>query len=105
MSRLKRYTWSLVSGYAALAGNAVYSLASIPIAMHYLSNEEFGLWIAAAQISAYLLLVDLGMSGSIARILIDHKDDLNGGAYGAVIKTGTLVLLLQGLVIGLLGTV
>ena len=105
MSRLKRYAHSLASGYAAVIGNVVYSLLSVPIAIHYLTNEEFGLWLVAAQISAYLVLIDVGMSGSIARILIDHKDDLNGGTYGAVIKTGTLVLLLQGIIIGLLGVI
>src|SRR5947207_11887233 len=105
MSRLKRYTHSLASGYAALAANVLYSLASVPIAMHYLSNEEFGLWVLAAQVSAYLALAEFGMSGSIARILIDHKDNLHSGVYGSVIKTGSLVLVIQGVAIGLLGAV
>src|SRR6185369_5142194 len=105
MSRLKRYTHSLASGYAALAANVLYSLAAVPIAMHYLSNEEFGLWVLAAQISTYLALAELGMSGSIARILIDHKDHPDEGTYGAVIKTGTLVLIIQGIAVGLLGAI
>jgi O-antigen/teichoic acid export membrane protein len=105
MSRLKRYAHSLASGYAALAANVLYSLASVPVAMHYLSNEEFGLWVLAAQVSTYLALAELGMSGSIARILIDHKDNPNDGIYGAVIKTGSLVLVLQGVAIGLLGAI
>src|ERR1043165_2937352 len=105
MSRLTRYTHALASGYAALAANVLYSLVSIPIAMHYLNTEEFGLWVLAAQISTYLALAELGMSGSIARILIDHKDNPNEGTYGAVIKTGTLVLIIQGIIIGLLGVV
>src|SRR5436190_22710983 len=105
MSRLKRYAHSLASGYAALFANVLFSLASVPVAMHYLSNEEFGLWVLAAQVSAYLALAEFGMSGSIARILIDHKDNRNGGIYGAVIKTGALVLVIQGAAIGLLGAV
>src|SRR5438445_3724019 len=103
MSRIKRYAHSLVSGYAALIANVVYSLLSVPLAMRYLSNEEFGLWLVAAQVSTYLALIDFGMSASIGRILIDHKDERNGGAYGEVIKTGALILTIQGIVIAAVG--
>jgi Polysaccharide biosynthesis protein len=103
MSRVKRFAFSIVSGYAALAANILFSLVSVPLAMHYLSNEEFGLWVVAAQVAAYLGLIEFGMTGSISRILIDHKDDPGGGEYGAVIKTGALVLFVQGLVLLLAG--
>jgi O-antigen/teichoic acid export membrane protein len=36
------------------------------------------------------------MSGSIARLLIDHKDERDGQSYGGLIKTGWLVLVVQG---------
>src|SRR4051794_29531078 len=103
MSRLKRYTRALASGYAALFANVIYSLVSVLVAMHFLSIEEFGLWVVTAQITTYLALIELGMSGSIARILIDHKDERNGGSYGAVIKTGAMVLAIQGIFIAVVG--
>jgi O-antigen/teichoic acid export membrane protein len=105
MSRVKRFAFSIVSGYAALAANILFSLVSVPLAMHYLSNEEFGLWVVAAQVAAYLGLIEFGMTGSISRILVDHKDDPGGGEYGAVIKTGALVLFVQGLAVLLAGLV
>jgi O-antigen/teichoic acid export membrane protein len=86
-----------------LIATAVYALISIPLALHYLSKEEFGLWGLMASISSYLSLIDLGMSGSVARLLIDYKDDAHGGKYGALIKTGWLVLAVQGLLIFVLG--
>lgn len=104
MSRVKRFAFSLVSGYAALSANILFSLVSVPLAMHYLSNEEFGLWVVAAQVATYLGLIEFGMTGSIARILIDHKDDPGGGEYGAVIKTGALVLFVQGVALALAGS-
>ena len=105
MSRVKRFAFSIVSGYAALAANIIFSLVSVPLAMHYLSNEEFGLWVVAAQVAAYLGLIEFGMAGSISRILMDYKDDPGGGNYGAVIKTGALVLLVQGVVLAMAGSV
>jgi len=86
-----------------LVATALYAFVSVPLALHYLSKEEFGLWGLMASISSYLSLIDLGMSGSVARLLIDYKDDAHNGTYGSLIKTGWLVLIVQGLVIFIAG--
>jgi len=103
MSRLKKFTRSLLSGYLALGANIFYSLASVPLAWHYLGATEFGLWALVSQLGGYISLIDLGMSASLARILIDHKDDRSNGAYGSVIKSGALVGLVQGAIIVAVG--
>ena len=104
MSRFKRFADSLVSGYVLLAANILYTLASYPLALHYLSKEEFGLWVLVTQVCNFnQIVIDLGMSGAIARILIDHKDDRESTAYGAVIQTGFLVLVVQGVLIAVIG--
>lgn len=51
------------------------------------------------------MLLEFGISGSVARFLSDHKDNINGGEYGSVLLTGMRVFLLQGGLILLLGTV
>lgn len=103
MSRIKRFAHSLVSGYVALVANIFYTLASVPLAFHYLPKAEFGLWAVVTQIAGYITLIDFGMGTSVARILIDHKDDRQNGAYGSVIKTGVLVGAVQGTLIILAG--
>ncbi|MGH7950744.1 MAG: lipopolysaccharide biosynthesis protein [Limisphaerales bacterium] len=104
MSRLKKFTRSLLSGYFMLGANIFYTLASVPLALHYLDKPEFALWALTIQIAGYVALIDLGMSASIARILIDHKDDRSTGVYGSVIKTGALVGIVQGALIFAAGT-
>jgi O-antigen/teichoic acid export membrane protein len=104
MSRLKRFGHSLLSGYVTLGVNSFYTLASVPLALHYLGKPEFGLWALVTQISGYIALIDLGMAGSVSRILIDHKDDRHDGVYGSVIKTGMLVGVVQGLLAIAAGT-
>src|SRR5436853_720001 len=99
MSRFKRFTHSLASGYLLLGANIVYTLAQVPLALHYLSKEEFGLWALALQVSGYLQFIDLGMASSITRFLVDHKDHVEDGAYGSIIKTGLLVLAAQGAIV------
>src|ERR1700722_15591615 len=103
MSRLKKFTHSLVSGYMQIGVNVLYTLASVPLALHYLSKDEFGLWQVATAVTGYLLLIDFGMTGSAARILIDHKDNPTGGAYGSVIKISIVVSLFQGMIIAIAG--
>ncbi len=105
MSRLKKFTHSLVSGYVSVGANIFYTLASVPLALHYLGKLEFGLWALVAQIGGYIALIDFGMGNSVSRFLIDHKDDRHDGAYGSVIKTSVLVGLAQGGLILLAGGV
>jgi len=101
--RTKRFLSGLVSSYLAIGVNVGFTIASVPLALHYLSREEFGIWALVTQISGYLMLLEFGMSGSVARFLADHKDDINGGVYGDILKTGSRVFLCQGGLVGLVG--
>jgi O-antigen/teichoic acid export membrane protein len=105
MSRFRRAIHGVASSYVLLAAVAVYSLTSIPVALHYLDKERFGLWALMGSLVGYLGLIDAGMSSSAARLIVDHKDDRNGGQYGGLIKTGWLVSLVQGAIILVTGLV
>jgi O-antigen/teichoic acid export membrane protein len=103
MSRSRRFAQSLVSGYLYLAASVLYGLGSVPVALHYLANDEFGLWATASQLAGFLALVDLGMSGAAGRILVDYKDRTDSTHYGATIQTSLLVGLVQAAAVAGLG--
>jgi O-antigen/teichoic acid export membrane protein len=103
MSRSKRFVTGLLSSYAAIGVNILYTLASIPLALHYLDKEEFGLWAVVTQLSGYLMLLEFGMTGSVARSLSDHKDQIEEGIYGNILRTGARVFAIQGVLVFLLG--
>ena len=103
MSRSKRFVTGLLSSYAAIGVNILYTIASVPLALHYLDKEEFGLWALVTQLSGYLMLLEFGMTGSVARSLSDHKDRMEDGIYGSIIRTGARVFVIQGLLVFLLG--
>jgi O-antigen/teichoic acid export membrane protein len=105
MSRRKRFLSSLGSGYGSLIANVIYTGASVPLALHYLSATLFGLWAVVAQIGGYLTLLDFGVNSSVARLLVDHKDDLNGGMYGSLLKSAGVVFAAQGLVVLAIGII
>lgn len=102
MSRLRLLARNVSSGYLQVAVNSVYTLATVPLALHYLSDKEFGLWMLVSQLVGYLMLVDAGITAASARILIDHKDRPQDGVYGSVFKTGSVVHVIQGLLIAAL---
>lgn len=103
MRRVDHFARGLSASWFATLVTVFYGLASVPLALSYLSVEEFGLFMLVQQVAGYFALVELGMSGATARILIDHKDNHSSKSYGSVIKTSFLVLGVQGLVIMLLG--
>ena len=78
-------------------------MASVPMALHYLNQEQFGLWALALQINGILALIDFGMSGAVSRFVADHKDNVDGGEYGSNLLTGALVFFIQGMLIAIIG--
>jgi len=103
MTRSKRFVTGLLTSYVAIGVNILYTIASVPLALHYLNKAEFGLWALVTQLAGYLTLLDFGMRGSVARSLSDHKDYIEGGTYGNILKTGNRVFAIQGLCVALLG--
>ena len=96
---MRRFFHSVASGYVLLGANTLFIFVQIPLALHYLPRKQFGLWALVVQLTGYLQFVDLGMSPSVSRHLIDHKDDRNGRVYGSLIQTAGIVLLAQGVIV------
>ena len=105
MARLKYFIHSVLSGYLLLGTNVLYTLASVPLALTYLSKAEFGLWALASQLTAFLGLMDAGMGNAVGRMLVDEKDRKESTAYGSLVQTAALVNALQGLMITALALV
>jgi len=102
-SRTHNFFRGLGAGYLAIAVNIAYTAASVPLALHYLGKEQFGLWALALQITGYLILLDLGVSSAVSRFIADHKDDVNNSSYGSLLLTGAIVFAIQGLLIAIAG--
>jgi O-antigen/teichoic acid export membrane protein len=99
MTRISQFTRGLGSSWLATLATVIYSFLSVPIALHYLSVDEFALFVLLLQVAAYFTLVEIGMSAATARILVDYKDTPNGGMYGSVIVTSLCVFAVQALFI------
>ncbi len=103
MTRLRQFARGVSSSWLATLATVTYSLLSVPVALRYLSVEEFGLFVLLIQIAAYFTLIEIGISAATARVLVDHKDRRDGRDYGSVILTSFLVFAIQGLIIVTVG--
>jgi O-antigen/teichoic acid export membrane protein len=103
MSRIKRFIHGFASSIIVLFTNGIYTLCSVPLALHFLSREEFGVWAVLMQVCAFFNLVDFGLSSSFSRILIDHKDDRAHEKYYSLIATGILVAVVQSFLVFAIG--
>ncbi len=103
MSRARRFVFNTAMGYALVASNIAFTVISVPLALRYLDKAEFGLWALAQQIAGYLMLIELGLPTAVSRLLADHKDRVNGGEYGSLLRTGAMVFVLQGVLLAVLG--
>lgn len=99
MSRSAKFISGLGASYVGVAANIAYSLAIVPIGLYYLGIDQFGLWMLLSQAASYLALIELGVYGSTARILIDYKDRKDGAAYTGIVATASLILIAQGILI------
>lgn len=104
MSRLRQFTQGVSSSWVATFATVAYSLISVPVALKYLSVEEFGLFVLVLQIASYFALIEIGMSAATARFLVDYKDNPDDGLYGSVILTAFRVFVTQALAVLVIGT-
>lgn len=67
MSRTRRFLDGLAYGYLNQAVLILVGLWLVPFLLAHLGQEDYGLWLVAAQILSYLLLADLGVVGLLPR--------------------------------------
>ena len=97
MSRFSRFVSGVGASYIGVVANIVYSLAIVPIGLHYLGPDQFGLWMLLTQVSAYLSFIEIGVFGSAARIFIDYKDRKDSTSYSGVVASASAILVVQGI--------
>jgi len=103
LKRFEHFSRGLSASWVAALLTVLYGLVSVPLALCYLTIEEFGLLMLLIQIGGYFSLLELGLAGGTSRILIDYKDQPNSGDYGSVILTASLVFIAQGVLIAVTG--
>jgi O-antigen/teichoic acid export membrane protein len=105
MSRKKYFLTGLASSYGLIGLNFLFTVLSVPLVLRYLTKEEFGVWALVVQFTGYLLLLDMGVSASVSRLLADHKDRKESPEYSQVFYSSFMISAAQALGLLALGGV
>jgi len=75
--RYRRVALSTAGSGAAKAGQIVASLLSVPLTLHYLGQESYGLWLTISSVVAMLSFADLGIGNGLLNAVADAygRDD------------------------------
>ena len=68
--RLRETFYTAESSYLQMGSAALVMLLQMPLALHFLTNEQFALWSFTQQSLGYLLLMDFGVAGSVGRLMV-----------------------------------
>jgi len=107
---MTRPAWNLLTGtltrYVLLFVNIAIGVFLMPFTMHHLGTAQYGLWMLAASMTAYLQLLDLGYGNGLVRQLTQadargDEEEMNTilstfmvvySAIGAIALTAVAVL-------------
>jgi O-antigen/teichoic acid export membrane protein len=76
-----------------MAVNFAVALASVPIQVHYLGKTGLGVWLLLMNMWAFLLLLDLGVSQSLARHVADDLVKKDISSLGKTVSTSLAMYL------------
>jgi len=82
----ERYRLIVISGISGLAAKliiALIGLVSVPLTIHYLGKEQFGLWMVVSSLVIWMQIADFGIGNGLTNALAEaHGRDDHGAANG-----------------------
>ena len=95
----------LLSAFAAIGGRGIsllVTLVTVPVTLHYLGAERYGLWMTISSTVAMLGFADLGVSNSLVNLLSDANGRGDKEMAREHVSTAFFVLLSVACLLGLL---
>ncbi len=78
LERYRRAGITASSSFLAKALNILISFLSVPLTIHYLGSERYGVWLTISSLLTWMMLTDFGLSGNaLVNVLADSsgRDD------------------------------
>ena len=64
VERYRRAGITASSSFIAKALNILISFLSVPLTIHYLGSERYGVWLTISSLLTWMALTDFGLSGN-----------------------------------------
>lgn len=93
----------VILSYLLLMSSTVINLAYVPLLIHYIGVDEFGLYKLLGSFIAYFGLLDFGLSATVVRFLVKYKVQQNTEAINKLLSVAGLLYTGIGTFIVLIG--
>lgn len=90
--------------WVSRAASIAIALVSVPLALSYLDQERYGLWILLASLLGYLIAFDLGFGRGLQNAVAEARGRDDREAPGRLLSTAFFAMLPLGLAVGAVGT-
>lgn len=97
--RDERYRRALLTTAANILSKALAMLVlllSVPLTIHYLGQERFGVWMTIASFSAMLTFMDLGIGNSLLNLVAQTQARSENERQVKIISNGLVILMIIG---------
>lgn len=104
MSKRKKILSGITIDYAGSIIVTIVGFVVVPFYFNYITNEEFGLWVAIAGISAMITMVDLGTDQYLTT-LTASDEKFYAPNYGDYLTSLLLIKTIVSFLFGLIGVI
>jgi O-antigen/teichoic acid export membrane protein len=94
---------NLIHQYATIGLTVINGIVLVPLYLHFIEQKMYGAWLATGNIVGWLAMVDMGLSGLVRQQSAMAYGSGNKDMIGKVIGTGSVMLVIMGIIPGLVG--
>lgn len=103
--RNRRLIFGIASGILVKGMAFLFTLISVPMTLHYLGTERYGIWVTMISIMAWISIVDLGLANGLTTLLSaaigKNRFDLARGYVATAFWSLIVAAVLAGTVISM----
>ena len=94
---------NLIHQYATIGLTVINGVVLVPLYLHFIEQKMYGAWLATGNIVGWLSMVDIGLGGLVRQQSAMTYGSGNKDMTGKVIGTGSVMLVIMGIIPGLVG--
>jgi O-antigen/teichoic acid export membrane protein len=99
--RLRRVLLTAIGSFAAQATNTLTTFISVPLALRYLGQERYGLWLSITSTLAFLGFADLGIGGGVINSVSEAHGKDDARLAGEYVSSAFFMLFSLAVLLGL----
>ena len=95
-STLLLFVRNVTSRYALVALNALIGVVLLPFNYSHLGQNDYGLWVLVASVTAYFSVLELGYGGAVVKFVAEHRARRDARALNETLSTMFFVFSAMG---------